>query len=129
MVETAKPQDKTNLVRRLARLWSAIVIFTTVFVVIQNLRDPQQYLSNGRAVISVITLTLLVSVFGLALAWRWELLGGFVNLGFFLLSLILYWIVNGELPPLDSLALMLLLIIPGILFLLSARREKSQLPA
>jgi hypothetical protein len=123
MEETATSQSTTIGLRRLARWWSAAVIITTLFVVIQNLREPLQYLSNERAATSAITLTLLVSVFGLALAFRWERLGAIVNLSFFVLAVILYWVVNGEFLQLSSLALMSLLIVPGVLFLVSSSQE------
>jgi hypothetical protein len=123
MEETSSTQDSTNSLRRLARLWSAAVIIATLFVGFQNLREPLQYIPDDMAKTTLVTLTLLLSVFGLALAWRWELLGGSVNLFFFLLSVILYWLVNGEFLHLSSLALMSLLIVPGILFLVSAQRD------
>lgn len=125
MEETANTVPYDDILRRIARLWSAAIIITTLFVVFQNLQEPIQYISEDTTLTSVVTLTLIVSVVGLALAWRWELAGALINLGFFLLSVILYWIINGEFLRFSSLALMSLLIVPGILFLIVSRQEKT----
>jgi len=64
---------------------------------------------------NLIPLTLILSVLGLGIAWRWEGLGGAFNIGFFLINLAVhFWMISPRpYPYIIAIALPT----PGILFL------------
>jgi len=64
---------------------------------------------------NLIPLTLILSVLGLGLAWRWEGLGGAINIGFFLANVAVhFWMISlRPYPYIIAIALPT----PGILFL------------
>lgn len=82
-----------------------------------HLVSPNKSEADYSPIENLIPLTLFLSVLGLAMAWRWELAGGLINIGFFLGTLAVYWLINHEF--LESFVIVLLspLIIPGLLFL------------
>jgi len=59
--------------------------------------------------------TLILSVLGLGLAWRWEGLGGAINIGFFLANVAVhFWMISPRPYPYP---IAIALPTPGILFL------------
>jgi len=69
---------------------------------------------------------MFLSVLGLAIAWRWEGVGGAINVGFFLALLGLYWIIRGKFFPLRALPMFLAAVVPGVLFLVCWWRTQSR---
>jgi hypothetical protein len=64
---------------------------------------------------------------GLGVAWRWEGLGGAANVGFFVASLALCGVIRGQFMPLRVLAMLSLLIVPGVLFLVCRGRTRLRI--
>jgi len=63
----------------------------------------------------LMPLTTVLSVLGLGLAWRWEGLGGAINIGFFLASLAVhFWMISPRPYPYP---IAIALPTPGVLFL------------
>lgn len=109
--------------RWIARIWSIVIIIFTLIMLIgytvnwvqTGTADPHA-MEDYPAIENLIPLVLILSVLGLGLAWRWEGLGGAINIGFFLVNLAVhFWLISPRpYPYLIAIALPT----PGILFLL-----------
>lgn len=67
---------------------------------------------------------MFTGVLGLALAWRWERLGAWVTIGAYLVFLGGYALVRGEFFPIPALFTLSLILVPAVLFLLSASARR-----
>ena len=82
-----------NIPRMIARFWSlAPITFTAVEFLVPH-PIPRIYASLADRFLAAF---LLISVLGLALAWRREWLGAFIAIGGLILFLALYWLVYKE---------------------------------
>jgi len=108
--------------RRIARIWSIVIIVFTLIMLISyainwvktGTADPHA-MKDYPPVENFIPLTVVLSVLGLGLAWRWEGLGGAINIGFFLASLAVhFWLISPRPYP---YSIAIALPTPGILFL------------
>lgn len=108
--------------RRIARIWSIVII---VFTLIMLIGYAVNWVKTGTAdpyamedyppIENLIPLTLILSVLGLGLAWRWEGLGGAINIGFLLACLVVhFWLISPRPYPYP---IAVALPTPGILFL------------
>ena len=108
--------------RRIARIWSIVII---VFTLIMLIGYAVNWVKTGTAdpyamkdyppIENLIPLTLILSVLGLGLAWRWEGLGGVINIGFYLANLAVhFWMISPRPYPYP---IAIALLTPGILFL------------
>jgi hypothetical protein len=121
--------------RLVARIWSAPIIFITFFIAIGNLwskmtngaGDP--YAVESATFLEALTPTLMfISAIGLALAWRWEIIGGMFSLCFTAVVFIVLLIqrgISGDLAYLIPYLLALIILIPGILFLVSGLKARK----
>jgi hypothetical protein len=123
-------------VRIVARIWSAPIILFVVFFLLGNLWSE---LTNGGpdpyAVGETTTLELLppiffaISALGLALAWRWEIIGGIFSLAFTaaaVLTLLIQVLMADELSRLlIPLLMALIILVPGMLFLIFGLRSRK----
>lgn len=66
----------------------------------------------------LMPVSMFVSVLGLVLAWWREALGGAINIGFFLVNVLIYYIVNDRFFPIRGLAPLSLAIVPGVMYLI-----------
>ncbi len=122
-----KPRNLPSLIRRIARIWSILCFGFFVFMAVMEILFPHGGV-GWRPRDIVLAAFMPVGVFlGMALAWRWEALGGTIitlsAIGFYLAMFIL----DGELPQAMVFTMLIPLIIPGILFLISwaLRRRPS----
>lgn len=123
------PRNLPSLIRRIARIWSIVCFGFFVFIIIMEILYPHGG-EGWRPRDMVLAAFIPIGVFlGMALAWRWEGLGGALTtlsvIGFYLAMFIL----DGDLPRLGVFTMLIPLIIPGILFLISwalHRRPSSQ---
>ena len=123
----------TKRIRLIARIWGIVII---VFTLIMLAGYAWNWVTTGKAdphavegyppSENLLPLAMCLSVAGLGIAWRWEGLGGAINIGFFLVNLGLYWLLRGRFFPLSALAILSLAIVPGVLFLVCWRRSKSR---
>jgi len=108
--------------RWIARIWSIVII---VFTLIMLTGYAVNWVKTGTAdpyamkdyppAENIIPFTIILSVLGLGLAWRWEGLGGVINIVFYLASVVVhFWVISPRpYPYLIAIALPT----PGILFL------------
>ena len=122
-------KDRTDVtikwVRRIARIWSIIVIGITLVVAVSHIVTPDPYATDYPPIENLLPMLMVISVLGLAIAWRWEGVGGAINIGFFLANLGLYWIIRGKFFPLEALSVLSLAVVPGALFLICWWRSRS----
>jgi len=114
-----KQPNLALLIRRIARIWSLLCFGFFVFIIIMEIVYPHGG-EGWRPRDLVLAAFIPVGVFlGMALAFRWEGLGGGITtlsvIGFYLAMFIL----DGDLPRLGVFAMLIPLIVPGILFLVS----------
>lgn len=136
MNESSPPLDQApKWIRLVARIWSAPVILFTLLTAVgytwswltTGVADP--YAVEGTTFFEALPpILLLISVLGLALAWRWEIFGGGFSL-VFVAAVIFVLLIQGPasadftsamIPYLVSLAVL----IPGILFLIYGIRSR-----
>lgn len=128
----------TKIIRRIARIWSVPLI---LYALIMLIGYAYNYVTIGTTDPNVVegTTTLealppimmFVSIFGLAIAWRWELWGAAINILFQIVTIVLLLL---QIPTTDKelmraaapFILVLLVIIPGILFLVYWRRSNRK---
>jgi hypothetical protein len=115
----------TRRVRRVARIWSIVIIGITLFVAIGHIVAPEPEATDYPPIENLLPVLILLSVLGLAIAWRWEGIGGALNVGFFVANLVLYWIIRGRFFPFQALVILLPVVVPGLLFLVCWQRTKS----
>ncbi|MGD8456588.1 MAG: hypothetical protein PVF83_09400 [Anaerolineales bacterium] len=118
-------QEKVKLtpLQRVARIWSAIVIVFAILILIGELAFPHTG-EDYPPIENLLPVLMMLSVASLGLAWKRELLGGILNIVFFLANYVLYWVINARPFPLNGLAILSLAVVPGILFVISWRRSR-----
>ncbi len=107
----------THTIRRIARIWSIIIIGLGVLMFIAEIiaaftteSEPYPFFEN------LIPFTLGTAVVGLAVAWKWEGVGGAITIISVLVNLGVY-LLTGR-TAVDAVILILTpIVIPGILFL------------
>ena len=104
-------------IRRIARILSVIYFVIFVFIIIMETIDQHGGEASPRDLVLVAFIP-VGTFLGMALAWRWEGLGGVIStlsvLGFY----VAMFILDGDLPQ-AGILILLPLIIPGVLFLIS----------
>ena len=118
----------TKWIRRIARIWGTVVIAITLLSAILHAVVPDPYATDYPPVENLMPLLMCISVAGLGIAWRWEGLGGAINILFFIANLGLYWLIRGRFFSLEILAILSLAIVPGILFMVYWWRTRSTSP-
>ena len=136
MTKFKKNSDRTTKwIRRIARIWSVPVIAYALMMLIGH---TVNWVATGKAdpyaiedypfIENLPPIFMFLAILGLGIAWRWNRLGGIINLVFCsatLPILIIRWPIIQD--PLYIIPYILLVIIafPGILFLLYWWRSKT----
>ena len=126
----------TKLIRRIARIWSAPIILYSLMMLSGyawnwlTIGKADPYAVEGYPFIEAVPpILMFLGVIGLAIAWRWERLGGAINLVFLLAVIVVLLITKpitddffrSAVPYLMSIVIA----IPGILFLVYWRRSRE----
>ena len=106
-----------------SRIWSVLVFIIALIILIGEVAFPHTG-ENYPPIENLLPVLMFLSIASLGLAWKWELLGGVLNIVFFLANYILYWVINARPFPLKGLAPLLLAVVPGILFIISWWRSR-----
>jgi len=127
----------TKRIRWIARIWGSLILAYVLALFIgyagnwitTGVADP--YVVEGTSFIEALPpIGMFISALGLGIAWRWERLGGFIAVVFHAATFILLLITNPitrDFPRSGVPYLLLLVVVtPGILFLVSWRRTKWQ---
>jgi hypothetical protein len=103
-----------------------VIIGITLVIIIAHVVVPDTNATDYPPSENLLPLAMCLSVAGLGIAWRWERLGGAINVGFFLANLGLYRVLRGKFLPLRATAIFSPVLIPGILFLVCWWRTRSR---
>ena len=137
MTNVSDTDDRTTKrIRLIARIWSAPIIvyslmmFTGYFWNWVTIGTADPYAVEGYPFVEALPpILLFLGVLGLAIAWRWERLGGAINLVFLLAVIVLLLITR---PLTDDFSrsvipylMTIVTAIPGILFLVYWRRSRK----
>jgi len=101
-----------------ARIWGLLILVITMLVIISHIIAPDTEPGSYPPEENLIPAAIVISVLGLAVAWKWKLVGALINIGFFVLNLLIYWVINGHFLALPVILVLSPIYIPGILFLL-----------
>ena len=127
---------KTKLIRRIARIWSVPIILYSLMMLTGyawnwlTIGKADPYAVEGYPFVEALPpILMFLGVLGLAIAWRWERLGGVINLVFLLGVIVLLLITR---PLTDDFSrfvipylMTIVIAIPGILFLVCWRRSRE----
>jgi membrane protease YdiL (CAAX protease family) len=117
-------ERKTNIIRKIARIWSIVIIALVLFIFIaeiigtfvpdQSMNEPYPWYEN------LIPMSMVLSVVGLAIAWRWEGFGSVLCILFIIATYVMYVaFVRSDRGVYIVPIILLPILIPGILFLIS----------
>lgn len=119
----ASKPSKTSLIadnlRRVARVWSVLVLLLALILLIGTRNAPPASMPINAPPDVLPPVSLLISLAGLVIAWRWEGLGALINIGFYLAILPLYWGLHHEWINLAIMIGLSPVILPGVLFALA----------
>ena len=114
----------THLIRRVARIWSIIIIGLGILIFIMEIiesntieLEPYPFYEN------LIPFTLFTAVVGLIISWRWEGLGGAITIISVLVNLGVY-LLTGRTAVGAVIVILTPILIPGILFLVCWLRSR-----
>jgi len=127
---------KTKLIRRIARIWSVPIIIYSLMLLTGyawnwlTIGKADPYAVEGYPFIEALPpILMFLGVLGLAIAWRWERLGGVINLVFLLGVIVLLLITRPLTEDFSRFVIpylmTIVIAIPGILFLVCWRRSRE----
>jgi hypothetical protein len=116
---------RITILRKIARIWSVVIIGLGVLLFLAEIfeaqtaeLEPYPWFEN------LIPVTLFLSVVGLAVAWKWEGIGGGMAVGFAVVNILVY-LATGR-SRVAAVALVLApVVLPGLLFLTCWRASKQ----
>ena len=128
--------EKTKRLRLIVRIWSAVVIGITLLIFIGYIGN---YFTTGQMdpnavedyppIENIPPLLNLFSAISLALAWKWEKIGGIITIILQLILLPIYlihWPLSENIRYLIApYGMFLVVIVPGILFFICSRRSNG----
>lgn len=113
-------------IRGVARIWSILVWLLALILVIGTGKTPSAPSLVNDPLDILIPLSLLISLIGLGVAWRWEGWGILINIAFFLAILPIYWLLHQEWIHISVMVGLSPVILPGILFAFSWILSKKE---
>ncbi len=126
MVETDTVKSPTtDRLRRIARISSVVLIAFTIVMAVGHLFGSDPFTVDYDPIENILPVTMSLSVFALAIAWRREGRGGALSLALFILVIILDWIIRGSFFPLRGLLVFLPLPTTALLFLVCWFRSRT----
>ena len=118
----------TARIRGMAKVWS-LLVFVLALILILMPRRETALKATQTPIDRLIPLALLISMLGLAIAWRSEGLGTLINLGFYLAVVPIYRLIHNEWIHFSLMVGLSPVILPGVLFgvawLLDWRAEEN----
>ncbi|MDP2162092.1 MAG: hypothetical protein Q8K02_16555 [Flavobacterium sp.] len=117
--------NSMKIPRIIARVMSAIIVaFALIMFIGQTMESAKEGTSSPMTFYTVLLIALFaIGLLGLALAWKWELIGGIISLLAFIALFIGIYIFNSI--ALDKLALLFIYPANAILFIFVGYRSKA----
>ncbi|MCJ7661462.1 MAG: hypothetical protein MUO67_20110, partial [Anaerolineales bacterium] len=82
-----------------ARIWGLLILVITILAIIGHIIAPDTEPGTYPPSENLIPVSIVISVLGLAVAWKWKLAGALINIGFFSLNLLIYWLIQCHFLP------------------------------
>ena len=116
----------SSRIRGVARIWSILVWLLALILVVGT-----RNLSSGSSLVNapldiLIPISLLISLIGLGIAWRWEGWGILINFVFYLAILPIYSLLHHEWIHISIMVGLSPVILPGVLYAFSWILSKKQ---
>ena len=86
----------SSRIRGVARIWSILVWLLALILVVGTRNTPSASSLVNTPLDILVPLSLLISLIGLGIAWRWEGLGILINMAGYLAILPIYWLLHRE---------------------------------
>jgi hypothetical protein len=115
-------------IRSVARVWSVLVFILALILVIGTRFATPTNVQVRNSVDSLISFSLLISMIGLGVAWRWEGWGALINIVFYLAVVPLYWLLHREWIDLSIMVGLSPVILPGVLFAIAWYLSRHEEP-
>ena len=122
-MNSIKPQNTLGLV---ARIISVPILLFTLLVVGAHIIFPDTEPGTYPPIENLLPVLMTLSVLGLALAWRWEGIGGGVTIVLFIVHLLVYWEIRDKFFPANILVLFSPVFVTGVLFIVSTMRRNNE---
>ena len=125
---TSKISVISTRIRGVARIWSILVWLLALILVVGTRNTPSASSLVNTPLDILVPLSLLISLIGLGIAWRWEGFGILINMAFYLAILPIYWLLHREWIHISIMVGLSPVILPGILFAFSwilSKKENS----
>ena len=119
---TIQTEDRNPIhliIRKIAKVWSAFSIGLIVLLFIGEIISPHPGDEPIQARERIELLFFAFTIFGMAIAWRWEALGGIISSASFVIFIVMLTINRGEFIDWRGSVMLFLVAIPGFLFLAS----------
>ena len=113
---SSKKSVIASRIRGVARIWSTLVWLLALILVFGTRNSPANSTLVNTPLDILIPISLLISLIGLGIAWRWEGWGILINFGFFLAILPIYWLLHQEWIHISILVGLSPVMLPGMLF-------------
>ncbi|MGD2158204.1 MAG: hypothetical protein PVG32_15110 [Anaerolineales bacterium] len=114
-----KKQKTMKIVRWVARVWSLVILFFFLLIFIGEILSPHTEEAMTLSDAALLILFPIATCLGLALAWRWEFLGGVISLISIVLFVVIMGIAGRLNTPSNFIILLAFIAIPGVLFLIT----------
>ncbi|MFN2235154.1 MAG: hypothetical protein ACK2U1_13090 [Anaerolineales bacterium] len=109
----------SSRIRGVARIWSILVWLLALILVVGTRNLPSGSSLDNTPYDILIPISLLISLIGLGIAWRWEGRGVLINLAFYFAITPIYWLLHREWIHISIMVGLSPVILPGILFAVS----------
>ncbi len=132
--EDTKSNRPQKILLWIARIWSLILIVYAVIVLVGSIWNK---ITTGSAdpnalevypfIENLPPVFMFIAICGLGAAWKWEKIGGVINLIFCIVTipiLIIQWPISQDSRYIIPYILVLLIAAPGVLFLVHEFRSK-----
>lgn len=117
-------QKTTRIMRLIARIWAGVMLAFMLFMFIAHIIEdgigPALDFSPRD---SLMMVSMVLSVLGLALAWKWERPGGILTLASMAAFYIINFAFDGNFP---RGPVFLIIALPGVLFILSSLESQEE---
>ena len=105
-----------KIIRWIARIWAGLMVAFMLFMFMAHIIEDGIGPIIGFSFRDTLMMaSMICSVIGLALTWKWERLGGWMTVGGMLAFYLSDYIISGDFP---RGAMFLIIAFPGILFLI-----------
>ena len=118
----------SSRIRDVARIWSILVWLLALILVVGSRNLPSSSSLVNAPLDILIPLSLMISLIGLGIAWRWEGWGILINFTGYLAILPIYWLLHQEWIHFSIMVGLSPVILPGVLHAVSwilSKKENS----